>query len=60
MTLKKKHPESNVELGENGGNQHFLLFPNIFFAFPENFEFFSHIYFVICKCIPFGPVWKCV
>ena len=33
-----------------------MLVTSIFFPFLNKFEFFSHVYFVVCKCFQFGPV----
>ena len=38
MTLGKK-PFENIVVGENAGNQHFLLFPLCFLSFPNQFQF---------------------
>ena len=29
---------------------------NVFYSFQNRFQFFSHIYFVICKCFRFQPI----
>ena len=55
-TLRKKPFENIVGKGENAGNQHFLLFPQCFLTFPEQFSVFGHIHFVVCKCLEFGLV----
>ena len=34
-TLRKKPFENNVAQGENGGNQNFLLFPQMFNTLPN-------------------------
>ena len=44
-----------VRIGENAGNQHFLLFPQCFLS-QDKFEFLSRIYFVDCKFFQYGPV----
>ena len=31
---------------------------NVFYPTQNKFQFFSHIYFVVCKCFQFGPVLK--
>ena len=49
MALEKKTSENIVGKGENAGNQHFLLYQQCFLPVPEIFQFFSHIYVVICK-----------
>ena len=39
--LEKKMPFQNIKgKGENAGNQHFLLFPQCFLPFPNQFQFF--------------------
>ena len=49
--LEKEAFENIVGLGENAGNQHFILFPQSFLSFPKQISHFScHIYFVFCKC----------
>ena len=41
MTLKKKPFENIMGIGENAGNQHFLLFPQYFITLPNTkFNFF--------------------
>ena len=46
--------ENNLGKGENAGNQHFLLFPKCFLTIPKtNFNFFMHIYCVVCKAFEF-------
>ena len=40
---EKEAFENIVGKGENAGNQHFLLF-------TQCFQFFSYVYFVVCKC----------
>ena len=39
-------------------NQHFLFSPQCFLScsFQDKLQFFSHIYFVVCKCFQFEPV----
>ena len=49
-TLTKKPFRNIVGKGENAGNQHFLLFHNVFYRFHKEFLFLSYIYFVVCKC----------
>ena len=58
LTTFRKNPFENIvgKKGENAGNQHFLLFPQCFLTFKSKFQFFSYIYFVVCKCFEFGPV----
>ena len=29
---------------------------NVFYPIPNKFQFFSHVYFVVCKCFQTGPV----
>ena len=55
-TLKNQPFKNILGKGENAGNQHFLLLPNCFLPFQKKFQFYSNIYFVICKCCEFGPV----
>ena len=45
-TLYKKPFENMVEIGENAGNQHFLLFPPFYYPFQIKFQSFSLSYFV--------------
>ena len=52
--LEKEASENIVRKVENASNQHFLLFSPCFLPFPRQIHFFSHIYFVICKCFLFG------
>ena len=54
--LEKQAFENIVGKGENAGNQHFLFFRNVFYTSQHEFQFLSHIYFVVCKCFPFGLV----
>ena len=50
MTQNEKAFENTVGKGESIGSK------NVFY-FPQNIsQFFSYIYFVICKCFQFGPV----
>ena len=51
-TLKQKAFE-NIVVGkaENSGNQHFLFFPQCFISSHMKFDFLSHVYFVVCKCL---------
>ena len=51
MTLTKKRFENIVGKGEN-----FLLFQKCFLPFKNKFQFFIHIYFVVCKCFQCEPV----
>ena len=53
MTLDKKTFENIVGKGENAGNQHFLFLPQCFFMSQNKLKFFSHVYFVVCKCFQF-------
>ena len=55
-TMKKKAFEIIMGKGENAGNQGFLLFPMSSTLPKTNFQFFSHIYFAVCKCFQFGEV----
>ena len=56
MNLKQKAFENIVGNGKNAGNQHFLLFPQCFLPFPNQFSILhSHFFFVLCKCFQFGP-----
>ena len=43
---------------KNARNQHFFLFPQCFLPSQNNFQFLSHIYFVICKCFNSGKEIK--
>ena len=36
----------------------FSFFHNVFYPSKIKFQFFSHIYFVVCKCFQFGPVLR--
>ena len=54
--LYEKPFENIVEKGENAGNPYFFLFHSVFYPSHYKFQFFSHIYFVVCKCFQFGPV----
>ena len=38
----------------------FSFFHNVFYPSQNKFHLCSHIYFVICKCFPLGPVWNFV
>ena len=55
-TLRKRPFENIVGKEENAGNQYFLLFPRCFLPFLTKFQFFTNIYFVICKFFQFWPV----
>ena len=48
-TLEKKPFIIIVGKEENAGIQHFLLFP-LLLTVSRKFQFFSHIFFVVCKC----------
>ena len=50
-TVRKKPFENIVGKGENAG---FSFSHNVFYPLQNKFKFFSHIYFVICKCFQFG------
>ena len=52
-TLYKKPFKNIVGKEENAGNQHFLIFffsHNVLYPFQNKFQFFSYIYYVVCKC----------
>ena len=51
-TLKEKGCENIVRNGENACNQHFLLFPNVFYPSQIKFQILIHISFVVCKYFP--------
>ena len=53
MTLKRKPFENIV-------TSIFSFSHNVFYSSQNKFQFFCDIYFVICKCFQFGPVWKFV
>ena len=57
---EKKAFENIVGKGENAGNQHFLLFHNVFYAVKERSHNVSSIWFVVCKYFEFGLVKKFV
>ena len=42
MTLAGKPFENIVGKEANAGNQHFLLFPHVFYPFQNKFQFFNH------------------
>ena len=50
MTLEKKTVENIEGKGENAGSL------NVSYLSQNKFKFFSHIYFVVCKCFQFEPV----
>ena len=58
-TLKKK-PFENIEgKGENAGYQQITLFShNVVYPSQIIFQSLIHIYFVICKCFQFWPVFN--
>ena len=60
MTLKQRTFENIAGKGENAGNQHitsiFSFSHNVFYSSETKFEIFIHIYFVVCKCLQFGPI----
>ena len=56
-TLRNEPFENIVGKGENNGNYHFLLCTRYFLPLNNLLYFFSHIYFVICKCFQIGPVY---
>ena len=41
-------------------NSIFLFSHNVFYPSQTKFQFFIHIYFVICKSLQFGPVYDIV
>ena len=53
--LRNKPFENLVGKGENAWNQHFLLFQPFFYPSQNKFQFFSYIYFVVCKCFQSEP-----
>ena len=54
-TLRDRPFENIVGNGENTCYQQFLLFPQCFRPFQQNF---GHIYFVVLKCLEFGLIFK--
>ena len=54
--LRKEDFSKHCGKRRNAGNQHFLVFPQCFLPVPKKIQFFSHIYFVVCKCFESGPV----
>ena len=48
--------ENIVGKGENGGNQHFLLFPQCFLLLPTQISVFESELFGVCKYFEFGLV----
>ena len=46
---EKEVIENIVGKGENAGNQHFLLSPNVFFYSQNKVYDLSQIYFVVCS-----------
>ena len=56
-TLKKKLFENTMGKGENAGNQHFLLFPTMFFVLLKtNFNFSVTVILSSASAFNFGPV----
>ena len=50
-------PQENIlGKGENAGNQHFLLFPNVLFSLKDICHCLSHIKNVVCKSFAFRQV----
>ena len=49
-TLYKKYFENIAGKEEIAGNQHLLHSPQCFLPFLNQIQFFSHLYFVVCKC----------
>ena len=47
---------SNVEKGENAGNQYFLLFPQCFLSFQNQIKICILIHLVICRSFHFGQI----
>ena len=45
--------KTSWEKGENAGNHYFLLFPQFSTLPTTHFNFFGHIYFVVCECFQF-------
>ena len=56
-TLKKEPFESILGKGENAGYSFSQI---VFYPSQKKFQFFSNIYFVVCKCFEFGPVYDIV
>ena len=57
--------ENIMGKGANALERYFLLFHNVFYPSYKEMKFFSHIYFVVCKCPQFYPVqnvviWKTI
>ena len=48
--------ENIVGKGENTGTSIFSFSHNVFYLSQNKFQFFSHIYFVVCKCFQFQTV----
>ena len=55
-TLKEEPFEYTVRKEENAGNLHFLLFPQCFLFYPEQFFHLGHLLVVVYKCFQFGLV----
>ena len=55
-TRKKQAFENNVGGGENGGNPHFLLFPQCFLLLHREKNRLLNVEFVVCKCFQFDKV----
>ena len=58
MTQPVKPFENIVGKGENAGNQHFLLFPLVFYPLQNKFQIFCNISLVVCTWFQFGPIEK--
>ena len=41
---------------KNAGKKHLLFLHNVFYPTINKFQFFSHFYFIVCKCFQTGPV----
>ena len=54
MTLKKKAFENIVGKEENGGNQHFLLFPQRFLSVPKQMSILQLHLFFFCRSFEIG------
>ena len=52
MTLRKTFCENIVGIGENAGNQHFLLFPKCFSPHPK-INFYFSVTLILLSAIPF-------
>ena len=56
--MKKKPFENTVGKEKMPVTSIFSFSHNVFYCSGNNFQFFSHIYLVVCKFFQFGPVLK--